>query len=183
MTDRAHIEEVEEQAALYALGAVTAGEAEQFRKRLEGGCALCRNLFESYRGVSTALAVSVPELDPPARLRGRLLESIGTAPAGSPSFPGTLVREGETPWRATKSPGVQFRSLRGRRTFLLKFAPDSWYPEHDHAEAEECLVLDGTVESDGMTAAAGDYLYMPKGTHHAPLYSKSGCTLLIAYTA
>ena len=38
MADRTHIEEIEAQAALYALGALPAEETAHFKKRLDAGC-------------------------------------------------------------------------------------------------------------------------------------------------
>ena len=65
---------------------------------------------------------------------------------------------------------------------LVRMAPKTWIPAHDHGEAEQCLVLEGSVTSDGVTAFAGDFTYMPAGSSHHPLYSEDGCLLLIAYT-
>jgi len=61
-------------------------------------------------------------------------------------------------------------------------APNTWLPEHDHKFAEQCLVLEGSIQSDDMTAHAGDYVFMPAGSHHSALYSATGATFLIAYS-
>jgi anti-sigma factor ChrR (cupin superfamily) len=54
---------------------------------------------------------------------------------------------------------------------------------HEHAFDEQCLVLEGTIEDvEGTTLRAGDFLFMPKGSTHAPSHTEQGCTLLIAYT-
>ena len=43
MADKNHIQEIEEQAALFAIGALPADEAKQFEQRLAAGCPLCRH--------------------------------------------------------------------------------------------------------------------------------------------
>jgi len=176
----ARTREVEEQAALFALGALPAEEAAQFRSRLDAGCPLCRGLVRECEEVLTAMALSVPEAAPPTGLRARVLEGIGEKEP--PPRVAEIVRQGETPWVPAPSPGVEYRSLHGRRTMLVRMAPRTWYPEHRHAADEQCLVVEGSVTSEGMTVHAGDYVYMPKGSLHAPLYSETGCVLLIAYT-
>ena len=64
---------------------------------------------------------------------------------------------------------------------LVKMAPNTSFPRHEHAHEEHCLVLEGSITSDGVTAYAGDFTYMPRGSSHAPLHSKDGCLLLVAY--
>lgn len=185
MADRTHVEEIEEQAALFALGALSPEDGARFEQRIAAGCSLCRaELRECEEGVS-ALPLSADEVAPPPSLRARLLASIGASEpiAKSAMGEGTIVRANETPWSPLPIPGVQTRPLFGRQTFLVRMAPKTWLPAHDHNQgAEQCLVLEGSVGSDGVTAYAGDFTYMPRGSSHHPLYSEDGCLLLIAYT-
>ncbi len=184
MTDHPHIDEVQEQAALYALGALGGDEGRRFRMRYDAGCPLCRALVSSYESVPVALALSVPEAAPPDDLRERLLERIGgDLPSRRKQRGAVLLRASQTPWVDAGSPGIEKRELRGGNTILLRMAPGTRFPAHEHTEAEECLILEGSVESEGVTAYAGDYIYMPKGSRHAALYSEAGCTMLLAYTA
>ena len=64
---------------------------------------------------------------------------------------------------------------------LVRMAPKTYYPGHPHHTDEHCLVLEGTLAADGVTAYAGDFTFMPAGSKHSPLYSETGCLLLIAY--
>ena len=112
--------------------------------------------------------------------RARLMERIGSKPTPQEAV---LVRAGEDGWVQTPVPGVQTKSLYGKKTLLVRMAPKTTLPEHDHNAAEQCLVLEGSVTCDGVTAYAGDYTYIPAGTHHNALYSEEGCLLLIAYTS
>jgi anti-sigma factor RsiW len=184
MADRIHIEEIEEQAALYALGALPPEDAARFEHRLAGGCPLCGAELQRCRQTVTALPLSAAEVAPPPALRARLLERIA---AESPRKPltmgdGLLVRAGDTDWVTSPFPGVEFRHLYKKKTLLVRMAPRTSLPAHPHGEAEQCLVLEGSITSDGVTASAGDFTYMPAGSSHHPLYSHEGCLLLIAYT-
>lgn len=186
MADKAHTEELEAQAALFALGAMPPEEAARFEQRLTSGCPYCRAEVRECQIALTALPLSAPPVTPPPSLRARVLEGItrGEEQAGDSQFGnGLVVRSDETPWESAGVPGVETRRLHGKRTFLVRMGPQSWLPAHDHGvAAEQCLVLEGSITSAGVTAYAGDFTYMPKGTHHHPLYSENGCLLLIAYT-
>ena len=174
--------EVEAQAALFALGSLPEAEAAQFRKRVQAGCPLCSGLLEECERVLTAVAVSVPQAEPPAGLRERLLRGVQGEPEPPVQTVAQIVRDGQTPWMPAQAPGVEYRALRGRNTVMLRMGPNTWYPEHRHVADEQCLVVEGAVTSEGVTVHAGDYVFMPKGSLHAPLYSEMGCVLLIAYT-
>jgi quercetin dioxygenase-like cupin family protein len=183
MRSKAGANQVETEAALYALGALPAGEAEQFRRRVEAGCALCQTMLADCRQAVDLLPLAAPEVEPPPSLRARLLERItGERRPAAAIGEGILVRADETAWVDAPAPGVQYRLLQGKQTMLVRMAPDTWLPEHDHQFNEQCLVLEGSVRSDGVTAYAGDYVFMPAGSHHAALYSETGATFLIAYT-
>lgn len=183
MADRDHIEHIGEQAALYALGALPAEEAKQFAQRLAAECPLCRAELQGCERALATLAMSVPETAPPPRARERLLGALTPRASAEKATlsAGTLIRADEKPWVPSPFPGVEFRHLYERKTFLVRMAPDTSLPAHEHGEAEQCLVLEGSITSEGVTARAGDFLYMPAGSSHSALYSQEGCTFLIAY--
>jgi anti-sigma factor ChrR (cupin superfamily) len=79
-------------------------------------------------------------------------------------------------------PGVEMRHLIGNKTVMFRMQAEAVFPRHDHAQAEQCYVLEGSLtDSDGLTVYAGDFVVMSKGTMHEPLHSKTGCTLFVAY--
>jgi len=183
MADELHIQEIEEQAALYALDALADEEAVHFRLRLDARCGLCDAEVRKCEAVVTALPLGAQEVAPPPGLRSRVLAMAASEPRNReiPMGEGTLIRASETEWVDSRTPGVQFRKLHENKTMLVKMAPNTSFPGHEHAHEEHCLVLEGSISSDGVTAYAGDFTYMPRGSSHAPLHSKDGCLLLLAY--
>src|SRR4051812_11678019 len=141
MPNRSAISQVEGDAALYALGALPSAEADNFRQRLAAGCPVCQGVLEECRSVVELLPLAAPEVEPPPSLRARLLDQIGRDARISAPAEGLLVRADENEWNDSPAPGVQYRPLHGSKTMLVRMAPDSWLPAHDHKEAEQCLVL------------------------------------------
>ena len=66
----------------------------------------------------------------------------------------------------------------GQVTSVVRYAPGAVFPEHDHPEGEEILVLDGIFSDEHGDWPAGTYLLNPEGFHHGP-FSRAGCTLLV----
>jgi hypothetical protein len=64
-----------ESAALYVIDAMTGDERRLFEAHLRG-CEICRAEIASLAGVDEALASAVPQLDPPAALRERVLAGV-----------------------------------------------------------------------------------------------------------
>jgi anti-sigma factor ChrR (cupin superfamily) len=68
-------EELEGQAALYALGALDEEEAREF-ERHAAGCEACAAELREFRVVAADLALAVPPATPPASVRSRLLSLV-----------------------------------------------------------------------------------------------------------
>jgi len=68
-----------EQAALYAIGAMTAAEAETYRDHL-GQCAACRAEVETLLAPVEELSLLAPEAEPSHDLRQRVLEAARAVP-------------------------------------------------------------------------------------------------------
>jgi anti-sigma factor ChrR (cupin superfamily) len=185
MKSQTEYEECSTAAALYALGALSAEETRQFEQRLASGCPLCAAEFSRFAEVADQLADSAAQQPPPS-LREKILGQI-TAGQNVPQKPSsnmTLVRQRDSKWQPTPLPGVQVRPLLGQETFLVRMEPGTVYPEHQHARAEQCYVLEGSItDSDGITAYAGDFVCMAPGSTHEPIHTETGCVLFIAYTA
>jgi anti-sigma factor ChrR (cupin superfamily) len=89
------------------------------------------------------------------------------------------------PWTASPSPSVARQRLElygpaeaGRVTSIVRYAPGSRFPRHEHPEGEEILVLDGVFSDEEGDYPAGAYLLSPEGYVHAP-FSVVGCTLFV----
>jgi quercetin dioxygenase-like cupin family protein len=112
-------------------------------------------------------------------MRVRILTRVKAAPPDGT----TTVRAHEGIWQ-DYSPGVQIKILHqepklSSMTFLVRMAPDSVVPLHDHAQEEHCLVLDGEASMGEHILHAGDWhVALPGSTHHN-FSSRTGCLLLI----
>ena len=185
MAKLSHLDIVQEQAALFALGSLPPAEAAPFQQRVNAGCPLCCAELRECNEVVSLLPLTAPEVAPPPALRNRLLDRVGGGEKRlgySVMGPGRLVRPEDTDWEPAPIPGVHVRRLHEGRTMLVRMAPRTVYPAHPHKANEQCLVLEGSITSEGITAYAGDFTFMPAGSTHEPLYTEAGCLLLIAYT-
>lgn len=85
MSDRDAMSEIHDcggEAAAYALGALEPAEADAFRQHLEE-CEVCRNQVGDLGGVVQALPMAAPQIQPPRRLRRRVLRAIRSEPRGA----------------------------------------------------------------------------------------------------
>ena len=88
------------------------------------------------------------------------------------------------PWEDSPMKGVQRRKLDrigdevARATSLVKYAPQSYFPEHSHGGGEEIFVLEGVFSDEHGDYPAGTYMRNPIGTAHKP-HSVDGCVILV----
>lgn len=66
----------------------------------------------------------------------------------------------------------------GRVTSVVRYDPDSAFPEHPHPDGEEIFVLEGVFSDEHGDYPAGSLLLNPEGFSHAP-FSKEGCVLFV----
>jgi len=66
----------------------------------------------------------------------------------------------------------------GHTTSFVKFAPGSYFPEHNHPQGEELYVLEGVFSDEDGDYPAGTYIRNPPGSRHKP-YTKDGCKLFV----
>lgn len=115
MTTRSH-DEYKDNIGAYVLGALPELEVELLERHL-AGCESCRAEVEELRPVTTALARSVPQVEPPASLKSSLMAVVhaeAEARAGS-------VREAR-PRRQRKPLGEWLRGLQPRTAFATGMA-------------------------------------------------------------
>lgn len=77
-------------------------------------------------------------------------------------------------WVPSPQPGVERVMLDrsggevARATSIVRYAPRSVFPRHQHPGGEEILVLSGTFSDETQDAPAGWYLRNPPGSSHQP---------------
>ena len=119
----------------------------------------------------------IPCVAAPTALRDRVL-AAACDPVGAEIL---VVRAHEGEWHEL-APGFTVKVLfeEGRtRTFLARMRPGASFPAHAHAEHEECMVLEGDLEGDGIALAAGDYQVALRGSTHGVVHTRQGCLLLL----
>lgn len=62
---------------------------------------------------------------------------------------------------------------------IVRLAPGSEMPRHEHARPEDILILEGSLVIDGVTMRAGDFCHAEMGSIHDASLAPSGCTFLI----
>src|SRR5690625_3089025 len=87
-------------------------------------------------------------------------------------------------WVASPQSGVERVMLdrvggeKARATSIVRYAPDSYFPHHQHPGGEEILVLTGTFSDESGHYPAGWYLRNPPGSGHQP-YSCVGAVIFV----
>jgi anti-sigma factor ChrR (cupin superfamily) len=95
-----------------------------------------------------------------------------------------VVRANDGDWQSVGLEGVWVKQLytdpmRDSMTMLVRMAPGATYPSHRHADAEQCLVLEGDLQTGDISIQAGDYQCATRGSVHDVSRTKNGCLLLI----
>jgi quercetin dioxygenase-like cupin family protein len=114
-------------------------------------------------------------------LRGNLRARV-LAGCGKPCAT-LIVRAAECEWRPLVS-GVSIKLLRtdaaaGNMTAYFRLEPGASLDSHEHAQPEECLVLEGEIFIGAHRLAAGDMHMAAAGTMHAAVTSPRGALLLV----
>jgi anti-sigma factor ChrR (cupin superfamily) len=188
-------DDILEQAASYALGLLEPAEAQAFERHLQDGCAICEAEVRSFRETAALLPSALPQSTPSPRVREQLLERIENEAGehgpqvwrewvATPLGGIHVVRASEGEWQPVGIEGVWVKRLyadpaRDTVTMLVRMAPGTAYPSHRHAGAEQCLVLEGDLETGDIRTQAGDYQCAPRESVHAVSRTKNGCLLLI----
>jgi len=95
-----------------------------------------------------------------------------------------VVRPGDVEWVHSPSNGVDRMMLDrigdevARATTIVRYAPKSHFPTHEHTGGEEFFVLEGVFSDETGDFPAGTYVRNPIGTSHAP-HTEGGCTILV----
>jgi anti-sigma factor ChrR (cupin superfamily) len=165
----------------YALRALPAGERAAFEAHVEG-CRECRDELSAMQPVIDAL-VDWPTdvLRPSTPLWGRLAQRI--APGSAADTAPEEHWAGEPEWKQV-APGISCKLLAtdaasARVTMLVRLAPNTAYPPHQHAGVEELHLLDGELWIEERKLYPGDYNRGEPGTGDKRVFSETGCTCVL----
>jgi anti-sigma factor ChrR (cupin superfamily) len=95
-----------------------------------------------------------------------------------------VIATGAMPWIPSPQPGVERRLLDriggevARATSLVRYAPASAFPAHEHALGEEFFVLGGVFSDEHGDYGEGTYVRNPPHSRHTPR-TAPGCTILV----
>ncbi|HYM61074.1 MAG TPA: cupin domain-containing protein [Thermoanaerobaculia bacterium] len=128
--------------------------------------------------LDSLIAETIEPIAPPAALKTQIVAAVRGVPQGS-----STVRADEGGWSQVAK-GITVKTLafdRTRRTatLLMKFAPGSAMPEHDHHGPEQSYVVSGSCHIGSVSLRAGDFHTAPAGSHHGAVVSDEGCLLLL----
>jgi anti-sigma factor ChrR (cupin superfamily) len=200
-------DELDELAALYAAGALSADEKARFEQWLASAADEDRERVDTYMPVVEQLCRLVEPCQPRDAVKKRLLARIEkhnlaapgdatVAPKSRPldrSLPETvqgatkprfeIQRGGDAQW-FSPAPGQSIRVLaidrpQRRFTALVRLEAGARYPAHHHSGAEECYVLEGDLRAGDEVLYAGDFQRALPDSWHEEQWSLQGCVCLI----
>jgi anti-sigma factor ChrR (cupin superfamily) len=160
-----------------SVGALDADEQVELQARLACLTPEQRREVARLYDAATAVALSVPEMEPPAHLRQRVL-----AEARKPTR--YTVWSADAAWIDTPLPGIRARVLavdktRSLVTLLIRAEAGAVYPAHKHHGPEECFVISGSVVIDGRVLHAGDFHHADEDSDHGEITTTDGAEVLI----
>ena len=180
-------ETFDELATLDALGLLSADEAACYRrllKRAGGEDAIAES--DLGRDAASLIALSIDPVAPPAEAKRKIFEAIGKSAPLDESLPAKsrTIRAGEGRWYRQQVDGLDVMPLsvdkeRGIATILMRLAPGTVLPAHDHQGAEESFVVSGSCRIGSVSLREGDFHHVDAGQHHGTVVSDEGCTLLL----
>jgi hypothetical protein len=163
-------------AAGYAIGALSSGErADATRRRLSDPS--LDEMIDDHEAMMAPLAGMAGNMAPPPELKARVMAAV--AQSGHFETHGKqLYPFASGNWRNV-FPGVDMKRLWARGPKLMRCAPVSIIPAHEHLEDEHLVVLSGDFVLEGRRFCLGDHLFSPHGTRHGVGTTETGCVLLI----
>ncbi len=189
-------EQQQEQASLYALGALPEAEARVFEAEMRGNAALA-SLVRSLQDTADLVVLSAPAITPPPALRDKVLNRIAalvaakktaaTAPLAALAGLNFIEAAAGKDWKPLPVPGTFIKLLalereRGYAVLLGKLDAGARYPAHINAGPEDFFILTGDLVVGERKLVAGDFHHADGGSQHAENYSAGGCTLMAVLT-
>ncbi|MBI1817598.1 MAG: cupin domain-containing protein [Deltaproteobacteria bacterium] len=179
------LEDAQEQAALYALGALRGEDAQVFEAHLASGCEICAAEVRTFNAVTAELGRAARPQTPPAAARACVLvqatEASGATVTENAGV--RIVRSAGLQWNAGNAPAVEIKTLhvdgeRGYSTKLVRMAPGATLIAHRHTDVEESYVIEGDLLVAGELMRAGDYCRAEPGSVHEGVSTIHGCVFI-----
>ena len=191
-------EHQQEQASLYALGALTENEHRAFETELLDNPELLE-LTRSLQRATNLIAGTTPAAALPPGLKTKVLRRIEQMEAEvgrvtpcaplSAAIAGLRFASTNDPagWKQLPIPGAWIKLLslekeRGYAVLMGKLEAGARYPAHVNAGPEDFLVLTGDLHIGNRRLGSGDFHHADGGSHHEENYSLAGCTLISVLT-
>jgi anti-sigma factor ChrR (cupin superfamily) len=170
-------DELEALVVADSVGALDPDERVALLSRLDALTPDQRSEVARLYDAAMAVALTVPQLEPPAHVRDRVLAAART-PARY------TVWATDAAWIDTGLPGVRARVLavdraRALVTLVIRAEPGAVYPAHKHHGPEECFVISGSVVIDGRVLRAGDFHHADEDSDHGEITTTEGAEVLI----
>lgn len=184
------IDQLDEQAMLYALGSLAETERQQFESCLQCPHSAAPAKLAAYTHLVGSISASLqPEKAPNPELRARIMAAIEPPVAADapkvqePPSAITFLMQNEGPWHATPYSGVQLRELSNASAemaiFMLNLEPGTKFPDHDHHGSEDMYLLSGDLDINGKRMGPGDFMHSDPSTKHHDMYSAGGCQAIV----
>ena len=86
------------------------------------------------------------------------------------------------PWMPTRFPGIESKTLMedkasGLSTVLMRWAPGTRLPHHEHVAIEQSYILQGSLADHDGVCTAGNYVWRRAGSRH-DAWTDEGCLVL-----
>jgi quercetin dioxygenase-like cupin family protein len=133
-----------------------------------------------YSELLDSLTDLLPDAEPPIGddMRTRIMSIADSKPISQ------VIRVHEGQWIDSGMPGFEFKLLyqdpqTKKSTVLARIAAGARMPHHRHQGAEECLIIEGSLWTDGVLLEAGDFIITQDQTEHEDTWSPHGALALI----
>jgi anti-sigma factor ChrR (cupin superfamily) len=192
MTHQYLTDDLRDNLTLYAFDMLGPEETQAIAAHLEAGCRPCMAELQNVERVVGLFGYNAPAVRPQPQVRTLLLASLApeTAQTANPGQPPSGLEAGFFYCRADEghwqelSPGVLVKTLfvdpaTQRHTAIVRMAPGTKLPQHQHLAVEEVFVLAGDCHvAPGQVLQAGDYFRADAGSEHGTTFTEAGTTFL-----
>ena len=91
------------------------------------------------------------------------------------------------PWEPSRFPGIETKTLlvdreSGLLTVLMRMAPGSRLPDHEHVLIEQTWVIEGRLVDPDGEAGPGSFVWRPAGSRH-DAWTPDGGLMLAVFTS